>query len=202
MVISPREKLRAEQTHKIISFFAKSGIFHFLSVSNKITHLFSVQEVHITAQAMFGRLFKSFVIFWEPFLNPEKHTSICFILVTVLTEYLDGADMLNLALCLSSVSAPGMYLANPYQTGVCISPTKILHQAASSSAVCVSHQAEYCTKHYPPMVCISQALSAPPATAITPSEDQHHPWGLSWTGVFWQSEEERDVLSGYCILMY
>ena len=149
MVIFPREKLRAEQTHKIISFFAKSGIFHFLSVFNKITHLFSVQEVHITAQAMFGRLFKSFVICLEPFMNPEKQTSICFILVTVLTEYLDGADMLNLALCLSSVSAPGMYLAIPYQTGVCISPTKILHQAASPSAVYVSHQAEYCTKHYP-----------------------------------------------------
>ena len=64
-----------------------------------------------------------------------------------LTEYQDGADMLNLALCLSSVSAPGMYLTNPYQTGVCISPTKILHQAASPSAVYVSHQAEYCTKH-------------------------------------------------------
>ena len=159
-------------------------------------------------------------------MNPEKHTSICFILVIVLTEYLDGADMSNLSLCLSSVSAPGMYLGNPYQTGVCISPTKTLHQAASPSAVYVSHQAEYCTKHQalyppmvwisasrilhqapsttqPPMVCISQALSAPPATAITPSEDQHHPWGLSWTGVFWQSEEKKDVLSGYCIfIMY
>ena len=56
--------------------------------------------------------------------------------------------MLNLALCLSSVSAPGMYLARLYQTGVCISPNKILHQTASPSAVYVSHQAEYCTKHY------------------------------------------------------
>ena len=80
------------------------------------------------------------------------------------------------------VSDWGMYLGNPYQTGVCISPTKTLHQAASPSAVYVSHQAEYCTKHQALPThgtCISQALSAPPATAITPSEDQTHPWGLS-----------------------
>ena len=88
---------------------------------------------------------------------------------------------------------------HPVSDWVCISPTKTLHQAASPSAVYVSHQAEYCTRHYPPMVYISQALSAPPATAITPSEDQHHPWGLSWTGVFWRSEEEKGVYVLECI---
>ena len=78
--------------------------------------------------------------------------------------------MSNLALCLSSVSAPGMYRADPYQTGVCISPTKILHQAASPSAVyviCISpsrilHQAWYVSdKHYQPH---PQRLSHPAKT--------------------------------------
>ena len=103
-------------------------------------------------------------------MNPEKHTSNRFILMTVLSESLDGADMLNLALCLSSVSAPGMYLTNPYQTGVCISPTKILHQAASPSAVYVSHQAEYCTKH--------QALPTHP-WYVSHKHYQPHPQRLS-----------------------
>ena len=104
-------------------------------------------------------------------MNPEKYTSICFILVTVLTEYLDGADMLNLALCLSSVSALGMYLSNLYPTGVCISPTKTLHQAASPSAVYVSHQAEYCTEH--------QALPSTHPWYVSHKPYQPHPQRLS-----------------------
>ena len=71
MVIFPGEKLRAEQTHKIIGEILRT--------------IYESRETHLN-------LF---------------HIGNCSDWVSGILE---GADMSNLALCLSSVSAPGMYL--------------------------------------------------------------------------------------------
>ena len=165
MVIFPREKQRAEQTHKIISIFGKSGIFHFLSVFNKITHLFSVQEVHITAQAMFGRLFKSFVIFWEPFWIQRNTPQ------SVSHWWLSWLSIWMVPTCWTSLCVWAQY-----QLQVCISPSRI-------RLGYVSHQPKYCIRQQAPVQCmyLTKQNTAPSTTHrwyVSHKHYQPHPQRL------------------------